>query len=276
MDKNTRIYPKERAWGKLVSYLLLFLSAVVILSGLLWQGGGEVLEIQVTPTQTPIPTDAAFDETPDSREIALPSSTWYALQLGAFETERAAKELADQFISRGAAGYVWHDGRYRTLAAVYPTREDAQAVRRQLSEQHTVETYLYQIDLSALRVRMSGAKGQLDILQAAFLHANDLVTRLQTLGVSLDRREMSNAEAVEVLQSLRAQTETVTLRLMQRFPTPRHQTVQGLTDCFEAYAAFCNGLSAEESAVALAMLVKQQTLNALNLLKTVYDGIGNT
>lgn len=73
-------------------------------------GGGEDVDIQLAQTATPIPTDEVFDETVESREIALPSSTWYALQLGAFENEKAADELARQFMQRGAAGYVWQDG----------------------------------------------------------------------------------------------------------------------------------------------------------------------
>ena len=81
---------------------LLFLSAVVVLSGLVWRG--EEVTIETAPTATPIPTDALFDETVEEREITLPSATWYALQLGAFESETAAEELANQFVKRGAPG----------------------------------------------------------------------------------------------------------------------------------------------------------------------------
>lgn len=135
MQTGKRVYPRQREPGKWLSYLLLFLSAVVVISGVVSRGGD--LTIEPAATATPIPTDAYFDETVEEREITLPSATWYALQLGAFESETAAQELGQQFVKRGAAGYVWHDGRYRTLAAVYPSLEDAQAVREQLSEAHS-------------------------------------------------------------------------------------------------------------------------------------------
>ena len=200
MQTGKRVYPRQREPGKWLSYLLLFLSVTVILSGLVSRGGD--LSIQPAVTATPIPTDAYFDETVEEREITLPSATWYALQLGAFESETAAEELAQQFIKRGAAGYVWHDGRYRTLAAVYPTREDAQTVREQLSDAHSVDSYLYQIDLPALHLLMKGMKGQLDILEAAFAHANDLTVNRQAVSVAMDRQEMSGEEAAQLLGTL--------------------------------------------------------------------------
>lgn len=274
MQPGKRVYPRQREPGKWFSYLLLFLSVSVILSGLLSRGGD--LTIQPAPTATPIPTDAYFDETVEEREITLPSATWYALQLGAFESETAAQELAQQFVKRGAAGYVWHDGRYRTLAAVYPTREDAQAVREQLSDAHSVDSYLYQIDLPALHLLMKGMKGQLDILEAAFAHANDLVVNLQAASVAMDRQEMSGEEAAQLLNGLGEQVDTVKLRLEQRFSAPRHQTVQGLIACFEDYGAFLETLNAGDSDATFGMKVKRQTLSTLNHLKSVYDALGNT
>ncbi len=276
MQGNKRVYPRERPRGKCLSYLLLFLSAVVVLSGLVWRGDGAELDIRPLPTATPIPTDAYFDETQEERELTLPGATWYALQLGAFENEDAAQELAQRFIQRGAAGYVWRDGRYRTLAALYPTREDAQNVREQLSKQHTVDTYLYQIDLPALRVRMKGMKGQLDILEAAFSHAHDLVSSMQAASVAMDRQEMSSQEAVERMDGLKAQVETVSLRLQQRFSLPRHAAVDGLIACFEDYIAFCDTLDGKEAAVTTGMRVKRQNFVSLDLLKRVYDTLSNT
>ena len=212
----------------------------------------------------------------EEREITLPSATWYALQLGAFESETAAQELGQQFVKRGAAGYVWHDGRYRTLAAVYPSREDAQAVREQLSEAHSVDSYLYQIDLPALHLLMKGMKGQLDILEAAFAHANDLVANLQEASVAMDRQEMSGEEAAQLLNGLGEQVSTVSLRLQQRFSAPRHQTVEGLIACFEDYASFLETLDAADSDATFSMKLKRQTLSTLNHLKGVYDALGNT
>ena len=149
-------------------------------------------------------------------------------------------------------------------------------MREQLSEAHSVDSYLYQIDLPSLHVLMKGMKGQLDILEAAFEHAHDLVANLQTLSVSLDRQETSGQEAIELLAGLGGQAETVALRLEQRFSLPRHQTVEGLLACFEDYASFLETLAETDSEATLGMKVKRQTLSTLNHLKSVYDALSNT
>ena len=68
----------------------------------------------------------------------------------------------------------------------------------------------------------------------------------------------------------------VVLELAQRFSAPRHQTVEGLIDCFEDYAAFLDTLDTGDSEATLGMKLKRQTLSTLNHLKGVYDALGNT
>ena len=69
MQTGKRVYPRQREPGKWLSYLLLFLSAVVVISGVVSRGGD--LTIEPAATATPIPTDAYFDETVEEREITL-------------------------------------------------------------------------------------------------------------------------------------------------------------------------------------------------------------
>ena len=92
----------------------------------------------------------------------------------------------------------------------------------------------------------------------------------------MDRQELSGEEAAQTLGSLGNQVETVALRLAQRFSTPRHQTVEGLIDCFEDYAAFLDTLDTGDSEATFGMKLKRQTLSTLNHLKSVYDALGNT
>lgn len=276
MQDNRRVYKTGGFGSRWLSYLLLFLCVVVLLGGLLGRDGNGGVDIAVAPTQTPIPTDEVFDETPESRDIDLPARQWYALQLGAFESEQAANELAERFRLRGAAGYVWQDGRYRALAALYPTKDDAQSVRRRLSEQHTVDTYIYIVELPDVRLRLSGMRGQLDITEAAFKQAHDLVASLQALSVSMDRQESGVEEALITLGAIRRQTDNIALRLRQRFPEPRHGTVTGLLNLYDDYAGFTAGINPSLSVVELTVLVKRQTFESLRRLKDVYDGLGDT
>lgn len=275
MQGKRRVYPSERKPAKWVSYSLLFLSAVILFSGVAARSGDDAV-IQTVVTPSPIPLDAAFEETRETQEITLNGSVWYALQLGAFETEEAACQLAEQFQRRGAAGYVWQDERYRVLAAVYPEKEDAQAVRQQLREQHDVDSYLYEISIPALSLRMTGMKGQIEILEAAFLHADELIRQMERISETLDRQEITPAEAVTELNTLREQVELVALRMEQRFAAPRNTAVERLIALFQDYAAFAREKTGQESNATLSRQIKYQTLQSIRLLLELTGEMRNT
>ena len=275
MQAKRRVYPSERKPARWVSYSLLFLSAVILFSGVAARSGGDAV-IQTVATPSPIPLDAAFDETRETREITLNGSAWYALQLGAFETEEAAGQLAEQFQRRGAAGYIWPDERYRVLAAVYPEKEDAQAVRQQLREQHDVESYLFEINVPAVALRMTGMRGQIDILEAAFLHAEELIRQMERISETLDRQEITPAEAADELNTLREQVELVALRMEQRFAAPRNTAVTRLIGLMRDYAAFAREKTGQESNALLSRQIKYQTFQTIRLLLELTGELRNT
>ena len=275
MDK--RVYPREKKVGaSALSVTVLALALVFLLSGVLVRRSGGDIDIAVTHTPAPTAISDVFDETMEQREITLPAATWYALQLGVFENGTAAEQLSSQFQKRGAAGYVWQDGRYRVLAAVYPAKEDAQSVRQRILEQHLVDSYLYQIDLPAMHLRITGMKGQLDILQAAFAHVHDAAAQLQQISVLLDRQEITVEQACERLESLSAQAEEVTLRMAQRFSAPRHATVDGLLTCLNDLISFCASRDANASATVFSTQLKHRTFAVLDGLRGVYDTLSTT
>lgn len=275
MQTRKRVYPSERKPAKWVSYSLLFLSAVILFSGVAARSGGDAV-FETVATPSPIPLDAAFDETRETREITLNGSVWYALQLGAFETEEAAGQLAEQFQRRGAAGYLWPEERFRVLAAVYPEKEDAQAVRQQLRDQHDVDSYLFEISIPSVSLRVTGMRGQIDILEAAFLHAEELIRQMERISETLDRQEITPAEAAEELNTLREQVELVALRMEQRFLSPRNAAVTGLIGLMRDYAAFAREKTGQESNALLSRQLKYQTIQTIRLLLELTDELRNT
>ena len=50
MQTGKRVYPRQREPGKWLSYLLLFLSAVVVISGVVSRGGDLTIEPAATAT----------------------------------------------------------------------------------------------------------------------------------------------------------------------------------------------------------------------------------
>ena len=276
MRENKRVYPAESGRKVLINWLILIAAGITFVTGLIGRGNNSSFSISAIPTQTPPALDETFDETQAEEEIKLLAVTWYALQLGAFEKEQSALQMAETYKARGAAGFVWEDGRFRTLAAVYPLREDALAVRAQLSEKHLVESYLYEISFPEVQLRLNGMKGQLEILEAAFLHAADIPVALQKISVQMDQQELSMQEAFKRLDALEQQMCIISLRLRQRFAAPRPAVVDELIRHMELFVTFCQESKLTESAVSLGQKVKYQTFATLNQLKEIYDTLIHT
>ena len=271
MERRRCVYRAPKWRVKWLKSILLMASVAILSSGLLYKA--DKLDFSLVPqtTETPFSMNEAFDETPVSLMIDLPESTWHALQLGVFETEEAARKASDVFRGRGAAGYIWMDGRYRVLASVYPSKADAQLVREQLSERHGIDTYLYTVSCPAVHMRVNGMQGQLEILEAAFEHASGVAVQLYERAVALDRQEISVFETKEYLAGMKTQTDMIVLRLEQRFPKPFHPTVRALIECFKDFSSFSEAFSKEASIVEAGMQLKHQNFVTLEKILDVYQ-----
>lgn len=275
MQEHTKVYPSGHAPLWWLGWLLMILTVLVILTGLISrkEASGTITPL---PTATPYPFTEEFDETMETCQWALPQVEWYALQLGAFDNQQAAETMGEQYRKRGAAGYLWQDERYRVLAAIYASDADARNVRQQISEQHQVDSYLYRICLQPIEVSLYGMRGQIEIIQAGFKHAADLISSLQEISILSDRSELTREEQQKQLTALNDQLQLVKLRLYQRFPEPRNACITGLIALFDDFERFTSKVNAAKTQVLFGAELKYQTLRSLDLLRQVYDILGNT
>ncbi len=269
-----RTYPAHGGAKRVLTAALLFLSCLLILSGLLGdRNSGIIVETKVTPTPTLIA--GSFDETPTARELTITSRSWFTIQLGAYENEDSAKIQAATYAQRGAAGFVRHDSRYRVLAALYPTREDAQTVRQQLKSQHDIDSYVYEIVLPEIVLSLKGAAGQLDALEAGFQFLPTVLEEFCDLSVSMDGREMDMEQVLTSLAGLSKQADTLFQVINQRFPEPRLAVIKDLLSILTQVTA-SSKLTAEKStvgSVAMATQMKYETLLILTQVETYLNGL---
>lgn len=276
MEKRKRIYPAGTNANRVFNGILLGLALMIFLTGILSKKKVPNFQLEQLPGQTQIPLSEQFDETISETVIDLEEQNWFALQTGVFENEASAKQSALSFQKRGAAGYLWQDGRFRVMAAVYSTQEDARYVRQQLQEQHQIESYIYRISFPAMSLQLKGMRGQMEILQAAFAHVHDLVSQLQQISYEMDRQECSVEECVTKIQALQTQLDIVSLRLQQRFVSPVPETVKALLNCLNDFADFGAKLTEEESAASLGMKLKYQTFVTLWNIQEIYHTLDHT
>lgn len=215
-----RMY-KQRRGQALLRRGMLFLTALVVVAGAgLPPHGGDGLTAQRVSEPTATPVTSAFDETVESREVALRGDTWYAIQTGIFASREAAEEKAALYADRGAPGYVAQDGqKWRVFIACYGDKEDATAVRDRLAGQQRVETYLYGWDCPAITLRLSGMAGQLDVAEAGADRARQRRRSCGRRG-ALDAGEIMIDEAVETVDALAGQLALWERTAQERFTPP--------------------------------------------------------
>lgn len=263
-----RTYRMQGGGKRILTGVLLFVSCLLILAGLL-RGSGNGLLVETKPTATPTVFGAAFDETPSSREIVLAARNWYAIQLGAFENEQSATAQAQSYATRGAAGYVRSDGRFRVLAALYPLKEDAQIVREQLRGQHEIDSYVYEILLPEIKFNAEGMAGQLDALDAAMQYLNTALEKFCGISVSLDKRDLNMEQQLAALNEVSSQADTLRTVLSQRIVAPGYKVVTNLTELLTQISQACKTVAdtSSQGSVAMATQMKYQALSLLSAVE---------
>ena len=206
-----------------------------------------------------VQTQAAPSEAKESvyltNEISLTGRAWYALQLGAFTQENAAWQLSQEFITRGAAGYVWRDENiYRVYAAAYPTRAEAQSVQTRLSDQG-VTTYIQPLSEPEITLRAAGSEREVVAVREAISYLDALSTKLYTLSTALDAGDMDAASALSALESECMTCHALVEALEKAFDQTLPAEITPLKTLLEAlYAeksAFQNNMSAARVGAAL-------------------------
>ena len=221
---------------------------------------GLPLTFSLSPNSTPEPSvTAAPEKTPEraSDDITLSGRTWYALQLGAFTQENAAWQLSQEFIPRGAAGFICREEDvYRVFAAAYPTRAEAQSVQTRLSDQG-VTTYIQVVQEPGLTLRAAGEKQQVNAVREVLDHLNTLSTQFYTLSGALDKGEMTQSEALSALQSECATCLALKSTLERAFSREDADVVAALAALLETLAQEGDSLQNNASAARIGAALKR-------------------
>lgn len=262
--KTRRYKTQRRRKGPFLAFLLLLLLAAGA-----WHFRGGSLLMPLSPAPTLSPSDSA----PDQRLLTLSGKTWYALQLGAFEQEEAARSLADSYRGRGAGGYIFRQGSYRVLAAAYESRADAQAVQTQLRTLHGIDSALFEIPRPEITLRLTGQKAQLTALADALDTADQAAMQLSVLSRALDQREQDASALREALRSLQDTVGALQGRLQTLFGAAPHPAVQQLSSLLAELSRTLDQALAARGDTALGAAIKACQLLCISRLAQFAQGL---
>lgn len=266
-----RIQKKRRRGQRMLQRLLLFLSALIVAAGLAHRFG-KSNSLQVTgvaePTVTPIA--GLYDETIETREITLPQVCWYVIQTGIYTDESAALSRADAYTDRGAPGIVIADGsKWRVFIASFSREEDAAAVRANLSGQQNVDTYLYTWPCPELRLRMTGMAGQLDVAEAGLQQGLTAAERLRDAAISLDAGEITQEEALQMIQDIEDQWSVWVETASKRFSKPYPALVSAELTLADAWTEHRRAIQQCNNATELSAALKCRAMQLFHSVVTM-------
>lgn len=246
--------------GLRAAVCLLLGAGILMLSWRLRAGGTLPFHISGS-TATPAVRVSASPQRTEA-EISLSARTWYALQLGAFTQEASARQLAQEYIARGAAGYVHRDTQaFRVLAAAYPTRAEAQIVQTRLSAQN-VAVYIHTFSQPALSLRAQGEEMQVQAVQDALLYLDALPDKLCTLFCALDSHDTDEAAARSALQSEGVTCAQLRKKLASAFHSKLPDALAPLDTLLSDLAAAGEAIQNETGAARIGAALKHCQLTA--------------
>ena len=238
---KVRRYKKAGRSGKWM--ILLLLGVLAAAGGYLYRQG-ELPPLDIAPSPTLTPGESAAEE----KTIVLPGSAWYALQLGVFEQESAAHQLAESFRSRGAGGAILSSPPYRVLAAAYESRADAQQVQLQLSNLHGVESYVHEIICPEVTLKLRGQRAQLSAISDACTAFSQGAERLSALSRGLDQHALGKEAVQAAMESEKNTFSALAERMSALFGPSAPEAVRVLGDALSEISdalAAARGISGE-------------------------------
>lgn len=256
-----------------IALCLLLCALIFIAAAQIREKLGLSQPFSIIPQKTLAPQTPAPDASHDTLEITLSARSWYALQLGAFTQENAARQLSQEFIPRGAAGYVCQeDDIYRVYAAAYPTRAEAQSVQNRLSEQG-VATYIQPCNEEGVTLRAAGTKTQLQAVSDIFSYLDALSMKFFALSSQFDKNEITLSEAVSALMSEATTCRALSDTLAGAFPDEVPLSAQPLSELLSLIAQECESAQNSQSAARVGAALKRCQLSVSAGLKSLISSL---
>ena len=135
----------------------------------------------------------------DPNTVYTQEVSYYAVDMGSFQTESEAKTFADRIRLRGGAGYTVKDKGYHVLASVYKSREACENVIENLKKARN-ECSLYTITLP--RTALVDSLSDQQSFERAYGLFFECVDTIYAITIQLDTYRIENQEACAQLLSL--------------------------------------------------------------------------
>ena len=177
--------------------------------------------------------------------VTVKGRTFYAVYTSETAVESEAQSAAAAIKAAGGSGYVYNDGTYKIIAAVYPDAASADAVAERLSAEGTKAARL-ELEVPRLRLDVADEAARTRLAAAVYYTYGELYDSLYEISLGLDEHRLSESAAVRLMAQYREKAAEYAGYIAELSAAdPADKTLSGLNG---AYAAVTGALSAAQSA----------------------------
>ena len=129
------------------------------------------------------------------------TNNYYAVEIANFDTYNEASEFATTLQSKGGAGYVTYNKKYKVLSSLYLTYNDAKSVADNIKGDYP-NACVYEIDFPDIEVPDDINKEQQNVITTSFAVTKSAIATMTNIYLGLDKGEIKDTTARTMLYTL--------------------------------------------------------------------------
>lgn len=177
--------------------------------------------------------------------ITVKGRTFYAVYTSETSVESEAQSAAAVMKAAGGSGYIYNDGTYKIVAAVYPDASSADTVAERLTGEGMQAARL-ELEVPRMRLDFPDETVRARLGEAVYYTYGELYDLLYDMSVELDEQRLSESAAVRLIAQYREKAAEYAEYIAGLAEAdPADKTLTGLKN---AYAAVTGALSDIQSA----------------------------
>lgn len=129
------------------------------------------------------------------------SNNFYAVEVDSFESYDEAYNLATTLQSKGGAGYITYNKKYKVLSSLYLTYDDAKSVADNIKGEYS-NTCVYEIAFPEITVPDDITKEQQTVITTSFAVTKSAIATMTNIYLGIDKGEIKDSTACTMIYTL--------------------------------------------------------------------------
>ena len=129
------------------------------------------------------------------------TNNFYAVEVDSFDNYNDAYKFATQLQSKGGAGYITYNKKYKVLSSLYLTYSDAKSVADNIKNEYS-NACVYEIDLPDISVPDDISNEQQKAITTSFAVTKSAISTMTNIYLGIDKGDIKDSSASTMIYTL--------------------------------------------------------------------------